>query len=52
MTINNSYLSLQANLICLLLVLIGSMAVIEHPAWFGGIPQTSDHASEFSMPAE
>jgi hypothetical protein len=52
MTTNNSYLSLQANIICLLLALIGSMAVVEHPAWFGDVPQTSDHASEFSTPAE
>jgi hypothetical protein len=52
MTTNTSYLSLQANIICLLLALIGSMAIVEHPAWFGGIPQTSDHAREFSVPAE
>ena len=48
MTTNNSYLSLQANIICLLLALISSMAVVEHPAWFGGIPQTGDHTWEFS----
>jgi hypothetical protein len=52
MTTNNGYLSLQANIICLLLALVGSMAVIEHPAWFGGVPQTSDQPSGFSMPAE
>ncbi|HEY6618380.1 MAG TPA: hypothetical protein VIY68_02440 [Steroidobacteraceae bacterium] len=52
MTTNNSYLSLQASIICLLLALIGSMAVVEHPAWFGGMPQTSDHAWKFSMLAE
>jgi hypothetical protein len=52
MTTNNSYLSLQANIICLLLALICSMVVVEHPAWFGGIPQTSDHALQFSVPAE
>jgi hypothetical protein len=52
MTTNNNYLSLQANIICLLLALIGSMAVVKHPAWFGGIPQTSDPALEFSVPAE
>jgi hypothetical protein len=52
MTTNNSHLSLQANIICLLLALVGSMAVAKHPAWLGGIPQTSDHAGEFSVPAE
>jgi len=52
MTTNKGYLSLQANIICLLLALIGSMAVVEHPAWFGGIPQTRDHAWEFAVPAE
>jgi hypothetical protein len=51
-TTNNSYLSLQASIICLLLALIGAMAVVERPAWFGGMPQTSDHAWEFSMLAE
>jgi hypothetical protein len=32
----NDYLSLQANIICLLLALIGSTAIIKHPDWFGG----------------
>jgi len=27
-------LSLQANVICLLLFLVGITALIEHPAWF------------------
>jgi hypothetical protein len=31
-----NYLSLQANIICLLLALIGSTAIIKHPDWFGG----------------
>jgi hypothetical protein len=31
-------LLLQINVICLLLALIGSAAVIKHPAWFGGVP--------------
>ena len=29
------YLSLQANVICLLLFVIGVTAIITHPAWFG-----------------
>jgi fumarate reductase subunit C len=32
------FLSLQANIICLLLALVGSMAIIQHPTWFGGVP--------------
>jgi hypothetical protein len=32
------YLSLQANIICLLLALIGATIIIRHPMWFGGIP--------------
>ena len=32
----NDFLSLQANIICLLLALIGSTAIVKHPDWFGG----------------
>jgi len=31
------HLLLQINVICLLLGLIGSTAIVKHPAWFGGI---------------
>jgi hypothetical protein len=31
-----NYLPLQANIICLLLALIGSTAIMKHPDWFGG----------------
>jgi hypothetical protein len=34
----NDYLSLQANVICLLLALIGTTVIIEHPDWFGRVP--------------
>jgi len=34
----NDYLPLQANIICLLLALIGSTVIIQHPGWFGGVP--------------
>jgi hypothetical protein len=41
-----AYLLLQINIICLLLALIGSAAIMKHPAWFGGAPaavtQTAD----------
>jgi hypothetical protein len=30
-----SYLLLQINVICLLLALIGTTAILKHPAWFG-----------------
>jgi hypothetical protein len=32
------HLLLQVNVICLLLALIGSTAIVKHPAWFGGTP--------------
>jgi hypothetical protein len=36
-------LSLQANIIFLLLALIGSTAIIKHPGWFGGTPEVVMH---------
>jgi hypothetical protein len=35
---DTAYLLLQINVICLSLALIGSAAIIKHPAWFGGLP--------------
>jgi hypothetical protein len=35
-----TYLLLQINIICLLLALIGSTAIMKHPAWFGEVPAT------------
>ena len=32
---NDLYLTIQANVICLLLFLVGLAAVTQHPAWFG-----------------
>jgi hypothetical protein len=41
-----AYLLLQVNIICLLLALIGSAAIMKHPAWFGEasatVAQTAD----------
>jgi hypothetical protein len=34
----NDSLSLHANVICLLLALIGSTAIVRHPDWFGRVP--------------
>jgi hypothetical protein len=31
------YLLLQINIICLLLSLLGTAAIVKHPAWFGGV---------------
>lgn len=49
---NTSYLSLQANIICLLLALIGTAIIIEHPAWFGQVPQTTNAGWALGMPVE
>jgi hypothetical protein len=39
-------LLLQINIICLLLALIGSAAIIKHPAWFGGAAATVAQAAD------
>jgi hypothetical protein len=36
-----SYLLLQINVICALLFLIGTTAIVKHPDWFGEVPVTS-----------
>jgi hypothetical protein len=46
-----NYLSLQANIICLLLALIGSSTIIKHPDWFGGDPDTVAHTEGAAAPA-
>jgi hypothetical protein len=35
-----TYLMLQINVICLLLALIGSAAIVKHHDWFGSAPPT------------
>jgi hypothetical protein len=40
------YLLLQINVICLLLALIGTTAIVKHPAWFGGVPVASQSVAE------
>jgi hypothetical protein len=42
------YLSLQVNVICLLLALIGCAVIVEHPAWFGSVPSVMEHAAPHS----
>jgi hypothetical protein len=34
-----AYLLLQINIICLLLALIGSTAIVKYPTWFGETPE-------------
>jgi hypothetical protein len=43
-----NYLSLQANIICLLLTLIGSTAIIKHPDWFGGTSEVVMRVHSFA----
>jgi hypothetical protein len=41
-----TYLLLQIGIICLLLALIGSTAIVKHPDWFGGLPVASQTLAE------
>jgi hypothetical protein len=34
---DTGYLSLQINTICVLLALLGIIAIVQHPAWFGSV---------------
>jgi hypothetical protein len=40
------YLLLQINVICLLLALIGTTAIVQHLAWFGGVPVAAQSIAE------
>jgi len=40
------YLLLQINVICWLLFVIGTTAIVKHPGWFGGLPVTSQSIAE------
>jgi hypothetical protein len=46
-----NYLSMQANIICLLLALIGSSTIVKHPDWFGGVPDAVVHGEGAATPA-
>jgi hypothetical protein len=41
-----SYLLLQINIICLLLALIGTAAILKHPTWFGDASITAQSWAE------
>jgi hypothetical protein len=40
------YLLLRINSICLLLFMVGTMAIVKHPAWFGGTPIAAQSLAE------
>jgi hypothetical protein len=40
------YLLLQINVICLLLALIGTTAIVKHSAWFGGMHVSAQSVAE------
>jgi len=40
------YLLLQINVICLLLLLIGTTAIVKHPEWCGSAPETAQSFAE------
>jgi hypothetical protein len=48
----SSYLSIQASIICVLLALIGSTAIVEHPEWFGAGDLDASQASPLDVPIE
>jgi len=41
---DTTHLLLQLNIIHLLLALIGSAAILRHPAWFGGVNAPASQA--------
>ena len=48
-TNGTGYLSLQANIICLLLALIGSTIVIRHHDWFGKVPTAGNFSAQYQV---
>jgi hypothetical protein len=46
----HNYLSLQINIICMLVALIGATVITRHPAWFGGPPKGLIPSLEFIAP--
>lgn len=40
------YLLLQVNVICLLIFLIGTTAIVKHPDWFGGVAAVTQSVAE------
>jgi hypothetical protein len=47
-TNETGYLSLQINLICLLLALVGVSVIMQHPNWFGGVPTKGEISAPYS----
>jgi hypothetical protein len=42
---SNDYFWFQANVVCLLLALIGATVIVKHPDWFGALPGGAFHTS-------
>ena len=47
-TNETGYLSLQINIICLLVALVGVTIITQHPNWFGGILNKGDISARYS----
>jgi hypothetical protein len=43
---DQGYLLLQINIICLLLFMASTMAIVQHPGWFGGTPIAAQSLAE------
>jgi hypothetical protein len=43
---HRGYLLLQINVICLLLAVIGTTAIVKHPEWFGAAPVAAQFLTE------
>jgi hypothetical protein len=41
-----NYLLLQISVICVLLFLIGTTAIVQHPDWFGGVSAVAQSIAE------
>jgi hypothetical protein len=46
---STNFLSLQANVICLLLALTGSTIIIRHHEWFGDMPTATSLAPQHQV---
>jgi hypothetical protein len=42
------YLSLQINIVCVLLALVGVSAITLHPNWFGKVPAKAEIRAPYS----
>lgn len=47
-TNETGFLSLQINIICLLLALLGVTIITQHPNWFGSVPAQREISAHYS----